>query len=329
MALDFLAGCVGGCAGVIVGHPFDTIKVNLQTQDFKKPIYKGTWHCFTTILKRDKLSGLYKGISSPLGGVALVNAIIFGTHAKVSRWIGSEGLHSHFIAGASAGFFQSFICSPLELCKTILQVQKNGVYSGALDCFAKIYKAQGLPGIYKGFFMTICREVPSFGAYFMFFELLSGGWDAPTWRTMLAGGTAGSISWVIVYPVDVLKTRMQSDGINSKNKYNSYIHCFQDSLKTEGYMFLTRGIVSTIIRAFPTNAVTFTVVTWTMRLSDFFVTNSSLACVLTIVYINEFRNMQCHCKYLCFIYFNKVVRHQGTIGVWWNRLGLNISILLH
>lgn len=123
-----------------------------------------------------KLAGLYKGISSPLGGVALVNAIIFGTHAQVTRYIGSQGLHSHFVAGATAGLFQSFICSPLELSKTILQVQKKNQYKGAIDCLAKLYQANGLKGVYKGFFLTICREVPSFGSYFMFFELLSGGW---------------------------------------------------------------------------------------------------------------------------------------------------------
>lgn len=27
MALDFVAGCIGGAAGVLVGHPFDTVKV--------------------------------------------------------------------------------------------------------------------------------------------------------------------------------------------------------------------------------------------------------------------------------------------------------------
>ncbi|XP_014286661.1 mitochondrial basic amino acids transporter isoform X2 [Halyomorpha halys] len=256
MALDFLAGCVGGCAGVIVGHPFDTVKI----------------------------SGLYKGITSPLGGVSIVNAIIFGAHGQVMRLMGSEGLHTHFVAGATAGLLQSFICSPIELSKTILQVQKKNMYKGAIDCLAKIYRSKGLKGIYKGYYLTICREVPSFGAYFMFFEILSGGWDAPTWRTMLAGGTAGSISWLIVYPVDVLKTRIQSDGVNSKAQYKGYLHCFRESFKAEGYPFLTRGLVSTIIRAFPTNAVTFTVVTWMMRFSDVFITNSSVACVLTCVH---------------------------------------------
>ena len=85
---------------------------------------------------------------------------------------------------------------------------------------------------------------------------------------MLAGGAAGSVSWVVVYPVDVLKTRMQSDGVNGPAKYKNALHCLRESLKMEGHSFLTRGITSTIIRAFPTNAVTFTVVSWIMRLGD-------------------------------------------------------------
>lgn len=85
---------------------------------------------------------------------------------------------------------------------------------------------------------------------------------------LLAGGVAGSASWVIVYPVDVLKTRIQSDGMDGPLKYRSAMHCLQEGLRTEGAAFLGRGIVSTIIRAFPTNAVTFTVVAWTLKLAD-------------------------------------------------------------
>ena len=34
-AIDFLSGCVGGAAGVLIGHPFDTIKVIMQTNASK------------------------------------------------------------------------------------------------------------------------------------------------------------------------------------------------------------------------------------------------------------------------------------------------------
>lgn len=45
-----------GCAGLIVGHPFDTVKVRLQTQSVAKPVYRGTIHCFTTIVKAESVS---------------------------------------------------------------------------------------------------------------------------------------------------------------------------------------------------------------------------------------------------------------------------------
>lgn len=85
MALEFVAGCIGGAAGVAVGHPFDTIKVRLQTQDAVNPKYRGTWHCFNQTLKSESARGLYKGMSSPMAGVSLVNAIIFGVHGNIMK----------------------------------------------------------------------------------------------------------------------------------------------------------------------------------------------------------------------------------------------------
>uniref|UniRef100_A0AC34R4P9 Uncharacterized protein n=1 Tax=Panagrolaimus sp. JU765 TaxID=591449 RepID=A0AC34R4P9_9BILA len=56
-ALDFIAGCFGGAAGVLAGHPLDTVKVRLQTQT---GVYRGPWHCFTSIIRKEHFKGLYK-----------------------------------------------------------------------------------------------------------------------------------------------------------------------------------------------------------------------------------------------------------------------------
>jgi hypothetical protein len=39
VAKDVFAGTCGGISVTLVGHPFDTIKVRLQTQPMDKPIY--------------------------------------------------------------------------------------------------------------------------------------------------------------------------------------------------------------------------------------------------------------------------------------------------
>ncbi|CAH0554645.1 unnamed protein product [Brassicogethes aeneus] len=266
MALDFFAGCLGGCAGVIVGHPLDTVKVLIQTQDSKNLKYKGTLDCFKSIIRRDGLRGIYKGMSSPLAGVAGINAIVFGVYGNTQKNLSNpDSLKSHAIAGATAGLFQSCVCSPMELAKSRLQVTSSK--SGPVKCLKNLYDSKGLRGVFKGLNLTIAREVPAYGAYFLTYEYLAGSNSevTSTIDMLMAGGVAGMVSWTITYPVDVIKSRFQIDGVTN-TKYTGVFDCLKKSVQSEGISILFRGLTPTIARAFPVNAVTFTVVTWTIRL---------------------------------------------------------------
>lgn len=267
MALDFVAGCLGGSAGIVVGYPLDTIKVHMQTQDYRNPKYKGTWHCFRTIIAKESVAGLYRGMSSPMAGVAIVNAITFSVYGMTQKHMTNrDSLASHFIAGTMAGIAQSPICSPIELAKTRIQLQtSSGQFSGPLQYLKHTYKYGGYRGVFKGFNVTVLREAPSFGIYFLTYEAItrsSGNEPVSTPCMLLAGGIAGTASWLLTYPLDVIKSRIQADN----NRYTGVVNCFKQSIKTEGYSCLYRGVSSTILRAFPTNAVTFTVVTWIFRI---------------------------------------------------------------
>ncbi|XP_014216234.1 mitochondrial basic amino acids transporter-like [Copidosoma floridanum] len=283
MALDFFAGCLGGCAGIVVGYPLDTVKVHIQTQDHRNPKYRGTWHCFRTLLAQHSVAGLYRGMSSPMAGVAFINAVVFGIYGQSRKYLeqqqrqneGSSAaeleLSGHFVAGVMAGVAQSPVASPMELAKTRLQLQKRdiggttrAVAHGPVQCLLAIHRAKGLRGVFSGLGVTVLREAPSFGVYFASYELLVRSPNEPqratsTWRVLLAGGLAGSASWIVSYPVDVVKSRLQAD---TSAKYNGAIDCFRKSVTSEGYGCLFRGLSSTILRAFPTNAATFAVVTW-------------------------------------------------------------------
>jgi hypothetical protein len=74
---DVGAGTVAGVAVCLVGHPFDTLKVRLQTQSIRNPVYSGTWDCFTKTVKWEGISGLYKGVGSPLVGQMFFRAVMF------------------------------------------------------------------------------------------------------------------------------------------------------------------------------------------------------------------------------------------------------------
>lgn len=252
---------------MIVGHPLDTVKVLLQTQDAKNPKYRGTIHCLRSLIVKEGIRGVYKGMSSPLAGVAAINAIVFGVYGNIQRNSKNpDSLNSHFVAGCAAGFVQSFLCSPMELAKTRSQISDGS--KPPLLCLKELYQQNGTRGIFRGLTTTILREVPAFGSYFLTYEYLTRSDDpnpVSTLSMLISGGIAGTVSWVVVYPIDVIKSRMQIDGVG-EIKYKNSFDCLRKSVSREGYRFLYKGFSPTILRAFPVNAATFAVVTWTIRL---------------------------------------------------------------
>ena len=225
---------------------------------------------------------MFKGITSPLYGLAAINAIVFGVQGNIQRRMSNPGsLSSHFIAGSLAGVAQCVICSPMELAKTRMQVQGQGEslqkyrhtkhsYSGPVDCLVKIYKAEGVPGVFRGMGLTVARETPSFGVYFVTYEYLcrqfrfANGERVGVLGLLVAGGMAGMASWISTYPVDVIKSRVQAD---MKNEYKGFWDCCIKSYHSEGVRFFGKGLCSTLLRAFPVNAATFGAVELVLRLA--------------------------------------------------------------
>ncbi|XP_057678948.1 mitochondrial basic amino acids transporter-like isoform X2 [Corythoichthys intestinalis] len=272
--MDFVAGCIGGAAGVLVGHPFDTVKVRLQVQNVNKPMYRGTIHCFQSIIRQESLFGLYKGIGSPMMGLTFINAIVFGVQGNAMRRLGQDTPTNQFLAGAAAGAIQCVICCPMELAKTRMQMQGTGekkssrkMYKNSIDCLVRIYRREGMWGINRGMVTTLLRETPAFGFYFLVYDVLTRQLGCePEDRYMIpkllfAGGMAGIASWLSTYPVDVIKSRLQADGVGGVHQYSGIADCVRQSVRKEGYMVFTRGLTSTLLRAFPVNAATFATVT--------------------------------------------------------------------
>jgi len=129
---DFVAGNLGGIAGIIAGHPFDTVKVCIQTQPDKYS--SSTFNTFFKIFRNEGVRGLYKGMAAPILGVGLLNAIIFGVYGNTMRFLEEFRGEDHerteleyytdvFVAGSLGGLLNCGLCSPMELIKTRLQMQ--------------------------------------------------------------------------------------------------------------------------------------------------------------------------------------------------------------
>ena len=152
--------------------------------------------------------------------------------------------------------------SPMELIKTQMQVCGK---QGISEAVGHILNTAGLGGLARGLAITFTREVPAFGVYFGSYELMIRQLGDSTPVVLTSGGIAGILSWVLTYPQDVIKSRLQADGFGEAQQYRGARHCLQASLRSEGPGCLVRGMGSTIIRAFPMNAVTFGVYSYIMK----------------------------------------------------------------
>lgn len=198
-------GIVLGMIQTILGHPFDTLKTGIQLHNCK------TYPLLQHIIKNEGVVGLYKGSLMPFTFSVINNCYLFnGFEYLVSK------SYSNQISGFILGFVSSFFMSPIEMLKCHIQSSKKHVtYIQILNQL----RNQKI-SLYKGFYYTLLRETIGCTSYFYLFFLLEKNF---TGYTALNGGLTGSISWILTYPIDTIKTRYQVDGIISyKNLYKGF-----------------------------------------------------------------------------------------------------------
>jgi solute carrier family 25 (mitochondrial carnitine/acylcarnitine transporter), member 20/29 len=254
-SIDFISGSIAGAISIVVGQPFDTIKVRLQTN----PSYKGPIDCFKTIMKNEGFGTLFSGMGPPLLTSVATNAIIFSSYGYTVRLLTNNDEDNvkapqMFLAGSIAGLAQSFVCCPSELVKIRLQTDSHA--TGTMDVIKRIMRSAGLKGLYRGFGATLIREIPAFSAYFTtYYCMLNALGDTfgEILPSFMAGGMAGAVSWSIIYPADIAKSIIQ---MNDKSSTNA-MTVLKDIHRTNGLKSLYRGLGTTIVRSLPVNAVIF------------------------------------------------------------------------
>lgn len=266
---NILAGACGGLLSFLVGHPLDTVKVQLQTMQACPKSgtypYHGALDCIRKIIHQDGFWGLYRG----MGGMVYLAlprfALIFYGNAMgkniYKNYHGSEpgfDLKEVIFAGLfSQLFIVPSLVVPLERIKVLMQTNHPVKYSGQVHCLKYIVTHHGLSSLYRGLFLTYLRDMSSFGTYFLTYESLKHQFnisnEAPSLgSTILAGGLAGVAGWSVAIPADTAKNRHQAT-FGTGSSYQTMTTMFQKY----GWRGFYRGSRPILIRAFPANAATF------------------------------------------------------------------------
>ncbi|GAA0147900.1 transporter [Lithospermum erythrorhizon] len=283
---EYVAGLLAGVATVVTGHPFDTVKVNLQKHNTQTNgiKYKNGLQCTARILRTEGVKGLYRGATSSFVGMAVESSIFFGLYSQTKLWLqgGVRSDNPEFYAIASSGAFSgatiSFVLCPTELVKCRMQVQgsesldtKHITYKGPLDCALRTVKAEGISGIFRGGVATLLRESIGNSAFFCTYEYvryhmrsrLKDGLSAPSYMVdvgvgILSGGLSGISFWCVTLPVDVAKTMIQTS--QDKDSTRNPFEMLKMIYRRTGLRGCYAGLGPTIARAFPANAAA--IVTW-------------------------------------------------------------------
>jgi len=262
----FLSGEIAGIIGCFICHPFDVIKTKFQLNPHKN---RSIVFSIIKIWRRYHIQGFFRGLMFPMIGFGTIYSLVFGIKNLSEIWLKhhiNNGLKFHHIAlsGALAGYIVSFPYVLLERIKLVSQsTQLNSI-----SAFRYLIREYGfLKGLCNGALTTQLREVGHFTVYYptyhfalSFFTLFQNPnhkYDHNNqWFIWLSGAIAGITMWVSLYPIDVIKTRIQS---SEPNSYKNLHDCFSIIYKQEGFAGFFGGLIPASIRAFILHSVIFLV----------------------------------------------------------------------
>lgn len=174
-------------------------------------------------------------------------------------------------AGAFSAVPMTAVTAPFERVKVLLQTQgqktlapgEKPKYSGGVDVVRQLYKEGGVRSVFRGSVATYARDGPGSAFYFATYEIIKRKLTPINPETgkaselslpavMAAGGAAGIAMWIPVFPIDTIKSRLQTaEGNPTISGVISGIY------KNGGWKAFFPGFGPAIARAVPANAATF------------------------------------------------------------------------
>lgn len=255
------------------------------------------------------LTSLITGTAAPILGYGALNALLFvsynrsesllnsyfpsstsSQHGSSSSTTGSN-LYTTFLAGCVGGLATWAVSTPTELIKCRAQVQTTTTTTtttptqSSLSIARQVVRAEGLRGLYSGGAVTALRDSVGYGFYFWSYEL-SRRWmgqrtgsSNETADVLLCGGLAGIVTWASIFPLDVVKTRVQTQvltpesapllggiegvEVKARNRVGAW-QVAKEAYREGGARVFFRGLGVCSVRAFIVNAVQWAAYEWIM-----------------------------------------------------------------
>jgi len=282
----FIAGAFTGIITKTSTAPIERMKILFQVQGIKimktklqlleteaalnsQPVYGRTLYSgFSKILRDDGVRGLWRGNYANCIRVMPTYAVKFGSNSCFRGVFKAKEKIPSFlpVVGASlcAGATTVTVTYPLELIRTRLAFgfHMDARYNGIFDVITKTWSQEGPWGFLRGYGSTLVS-----GTFYIGIQLSANAWlkqqypdNGATWYKLVCGAGAGVTAQTLTYPGDVIRRRMQANGMMGELPvYSGILDCIRKTLKREGYRGFYRGLHAGWLRVVPGTAIQFTV----------------------------------------------------------------------
>eukprot|EP01091_Cochliopodium_minus_P009391 TRINITY_DN2306_c0_g1_i2.p1 TRINITY_DN2306_c0_g1~~TRINITY_DN2306_c0_g1_i2.p1 ORF type:complete len:484 (-),score=113.65 TRINITY_DN2306_c0_g1_i2:107-1558(-) len=267
-----VAGGVAGAISRTLTAPMDRLKVLLQAggslgKDNQK--ITGIRQGLTLIYKTEGLRAFWKGNGANVFKIMPESSIKFYVFEHLKRILPGDERNvtvaERFIAGSLAGFTSQLCIYPMEVAKTRLAV---GNYNGIYDCLKSVYMKEGFTALFRGLIPSLTGIVPYSGieltTYFTLKQIYLKKHPEITqpsvFVTLSLGATSSFIAQTCAYPLQLVRTKLQSQGAPGYPKiYNGMLDCLVGVYKANGFFGLFKGMAPNSLKTMPAISISYLV----------------------------------------------------------------------
>lgn len=267
---SFIKGGISATVSKTAVAPIERIKLLLQVQATSKQIadpYKGIIDCATRVYKEQGVGAFWRGNTANIIRYFPTQALNFAFKdkfkemfvrpaAEVGFWLFFLG---NLAAGGAAGASSLLFVYPLDFARTRLgadvgKSKEERQFDGLIDCIKKIYKSDGIGGLYQGFAASIAGIIVYRAAFFGGYDTLksvclTAGFGAAVWQAFIVAEVTTTIAGLVSYPFDTVRRRlMMKSGGGSTVEYSGALDCAAKIIKSEGVGGLFNGALSNVFR---------------------------------------------------------------------------------
>jgi len=222
--------------------------------------------CFTRIPKEQGFLAFWRGNLANVIRYFPTQALNFAFKDKYKQvFLGGVDKHTQFwryflgnlASGGAAGATSLCFVYPLDFARTRLaaDVGKAGAereFSGLGNCLTKIFKSDGLVGLYRGFGVSVQGIIIYRAAYFGFFDTAKGMLPDPKNTPFLVSWaiaqTVTTVAGIVSYPFDTVRRRMMMQSGRADKMYKNTLDCWAKIAKNEGRKAFFKGAFSNVLR---------------------------------------------------------------------------------